>query len=1290
MANPSENFLAALSRFSRDQVHQAGQRYTPGVDPRAPNLKIASLLTAMDNLACGSGAQARFQLFIEELSEAWRGAQHCSQNQEAIRGKIDEARAALATTIARLRARDSTVAEEWIGRLSAIEATLQADLAHWQSENAKLPPAQGDHAYSSDQNAIQGKLHSIGRCLGILRDEKEYSVSPAFKALMDPFLLVTGGWGTGKTHLLCDVTLDRIRRGQATALILAKNFRGHVLDDVCERIKAGITQNDLLDQLQQAADKLGERSIVVVEGVNEGSRKEWRTAISDLCTMVADRPGVALVVTCRTPFEEVAIAPKDRGRFHEVGHRGFDDQEFDAQAAFFQYYELPLPEVPLLDQEFSRPLTLKLICESLKNLTGPQLVKGFAGIASGQKGMTFVLESFVNRIGGPIEKDFGLVPKGCWWLLKGSKRIADRKQAGFAPCMAASSRGYVRPSEADRIIAANYPALTRARRRNLIESMRTSGLIEEDVVWYRSRAKINSRIVYRLPYQRFSDHLIARHLLESFLDLSSAKAIKKSFSPDSPLGRIFRMSRSHGGRYAEPGWAQALITEFPERVGRRVRSSQRELFFALPKSAQSLSAYFEPFVEGLFWRNPASFTEGTRLLLNHYLNSSPHTWEMVVDALAAVSTKPEHPYHARRLYKYLAQSSMPDRDAKWSEYLRRKYASPTIHRLLAWVQKLNVAGMTDRSAKELVVLLSLVLTTVVRNDRDLATKALVLIGERYPDILFNHVRIALSFNDPYVPERVLAAAYGVAMSLVDSETAATFHPLLGSLARDLYRTMFAPRARHATHHCLIRDYALGIIELALRVRCVKLSKAAGRNLAAPYPQIPSVFSSSGTADPDVSDAIGHAIQMDFGNYTIGRLIPDRANYDDKNPEYVRVRAQIEHRMYDLGYRKALFNDIDEEIARNSFRAQDEYKADRYGKKYSWIANFEMWGEREARKLLPDWRLHERTPDCGVDPSFPKRPPAWSAPIPDLFGPPTDSTEEWVAGGFIPNWKPILIVPDINEKAGPWVLLEGFIRGQDEAHDRELFAFLRGAFVSRRDIRRFHTKFMAIEYPGNDDIPNGATEHYLYAGEAGRRDNYGRHLLMPNGKYRRQIGEAFDRYVPIRQTGNKQTVRIQVQLVEPDGQKGDSWEKILGPIQRTRRIPGIRLELPGMSFGWESYHSTQNDFSGFDLPAPSLIQRLNLASRNREIDFYDATGVPGTLYRESGDGWKGNRHQLLYIRADLLRRYLIQTRQKLVWCNWGERDWLRKVENFNLQPNPSRQRVFQEHRHIHRSFARWSE
>jgi len=1277
-----------MGSLCRDQIRQAGQRYTPGIDASAPNLRIAALSTAVDNVACGDAARARFQSVLDELADAWGRAKHHSQRPTEIKQLIHAAGASLPAMMNRLRSRDTTAGDEWADRLSQLDASLMEDIAYWRAEEAKQ--SRDDGSYSSARNTARTNMEAIYSCLRVIRDEVEYAASSSFKLLFDPILLISGEWGTGKTHLLCDVTSERLTREAPTVLVLAKNFEGNVLADICARLGGATSVEDKFAELEDTGRGAGGRTLFIVDGVNEGRRREWRQAISTLLSLVAEHPNIGLIVTCRTPFEAMAIEKSDLEKFRRLQHYGFDDQEFDAQAAFFEYYHLPLPEVPLLDREFSRPLTLKLICQSLQSLSGKKLAKGFAGIASGQRGMTYVLESFVNRVGQPIEHEFGLRDKGCWILLKGADQFTDKRIAGFAPCMAANLRGYVLPSEADRIVAASYPALRPAQRRALLETMRTNGLIEEDAIWYSTRSgQHKSRVVHRLPYQRFSDHLIARHLLKAYLDVSSLASIKASFAANSPLARVFQLTDQNFGNYAEPGWAQALITEFPERVGRKMPPRHCELFFALPRDTQDLNAYFEPFIEGLFWRSPTAFTEGTRMVINQYLGAGSRAWERVMDALTAVATKPNHPYHAKRLYKYLSRFPMADRDLHWSEYLRRRYASPTIHRLLTWAEKLDTVTMTRDAAAELVVLFSLVLTTVVRTDRDLATKALVLIGEQYPDVLFSHVLTCLGFNDPYLPERVLAAAYGTVLSLVDSRKAASFRPLLGDLAQKIYRQMFAPRARHATHHTLIRDYALGIIEVAQRAGCIKLPKTSVRYLSRPFPNTPSSFSSDGTPDDSVKHAIGHPIQMDFGNYTIGSLIPNRANYDHDKPDYVRVRAKIERRMFDLGYRDEAFKDVDAEIGRHSWNARDEHKVDRYGKKYSWIAYFEMWGERDANRKLPDWRQGSRTPDCGVDPSFPKPPPHWTPPLPDLFGPAAATTEDWVAGGYTPNWHPILVVPEINGHQGEWVLVEGFVKGADAEHDRELFAFLRGMFVAKKDVDTLRSKFLSISYPGNHTIPEGAEEHYLFAGEPGHRHSFARHLLQRNDNYRRQTAEAFDEYVRDYSAGEKRSLTIKIASMSGEAAGDEDASVLEFDFAATRRIPGVRLELPSIQFAWESYHSVHNTFTGFDIPAPSLIQRLGLSCCDRAVDFFDPSGGPATLYRQAGEGYSGNKHRLLYVRADLLRRYLKETRQVLVWCNWGERDWLKKTEEHRLIPNEGRQRVFQTHAHIHRTFSQWS-
>ncbi len=191
MSSAHESLLAELKTLSKDQIQQAGHRYTPGVDPEAPNLRIESLFSAIENVACGAGALARFQSTLDAFSEAWTNAKRSSQRPDALEARLDDARAFLLPMMNRLRQCDATAGEEWSDRVIGIEAELSADMAHWRTEKNKLSPADRDTGYSSARDTIRGHMNAIGRCLTIVSDEKEFIQSPAFKVLFDPKLLVS-------------------------------------------------------------------------------------------------------------------------------------------------------------------------------------------------------------------------------------------------------------------------------------------------------------------------------------------------------------------------------------------------------------------------------------------------------------------------------------------------------------------------------------------------------------------------------------------------------------------------------------------------------------------------------------------------------------------------------------------------------------------------------------------------------------------------------------------------------------------------------------------------------------------------------------------------------------------------------------------------------------------------------------------------------------------------------------------------------------------------------------------
>ena len=338
----------------------------------------------------------------------------------------------------------------------------------------------------------------------------------------------------------------------------------------------------------------------------------------------------------------------------------------------------------------------------------------------------------------------------------------------------------------------------------------------------------------------------------------------------------------------------------------------------------------------------------------------------------------EHPLNANFLDSTLRGMAAPDRDLCWTEWVRLEG-----ERLTKDFERLEnrwrgsspgQRGSEDERLRARWVMWTL--TSTVRPLRDRATRALYRFGSRYPGALFELTLEALTVNDLYVPERMLAACYGVAMTLWGDPGRQDVRVALLSLGKALNDRMFSPGGTNGTAHVLMREYAGGLIELAGRVTVrgriessgVSCDFAAFQSVPVPDPfRDPSLI-----GDSEIDDVKG-AIRMDFGNYTIGGLIARRQNYDFENETYRNVRRQIEARIVELGYSETRFRDVESRIGREEWRGarREGAKTDRYGKKYAWIAYFEMYGLREDRGLLPEWRRGERTPDVDIDPSFPE-------------------------------------------------------------------------------------------------------------------------------------------------------------------------------------------------------------------------------------------------------------------------------------------------------------------------------
>lgn len=1165
--------------------NRAGRRYTPDLDVSLPIYEyFESLGQDGPFFERIEGLTSDLKKSVRELSAAVLGAKSSQDN--GVPKLLDRAVASVGSLFEmRSKAPLQLDTEPVISSVHEAARSLDSVL----NELRESRTGKSETERSGIEYQIRGLQDAQGSLFGI----EEFLSGSQGKTSNARKLLVLGPAGSGKTHLFCEMTRRRVEKDLPSLLFLGQAFRtpfADPLEILMKSIAPAEKPEELIGELDRYGRKAGARCILAIDAINEGDRDSWAKTLPVLVEKLRPYEGVALAISCRTPFQHVLVPDAEKLGFQIAFHSGYpaDEQEI-AIEKYFRRHGIPLPEVPLLEEEFSNPLFLKLFCEALEKVTVRRRHAQLTMIASGQRGMTHILEYFVVEKDRSIAKRLGTAPGFSWKFLKNV----------LAPYLAGHHTDSVPAKEAAALANDAQPAALAPGA--LLQALIEEDILAEDVVFSK---ETGPQEVIRFTYQKFSDHLIARHLLSSQLDATSDATIKESLADPKRLGFFFR---DEDAAMEFANIAQAIMIEFPARV-----HNQGELLdFVAWKGIPFRLC--EGFVEGLYWREARSINDSTRRWVGAFLQEEalrPKT----LNALLALSVKPQHPFNFERLEQFLAPMKLVDRDLLWTEYLRHSRYSGTPGRILSWAEHSAAKPFARDFARAYTTVLKWFLTSTQRAFRDRTTHALFHLGRGRPTILFGETLTSLSVNDPYVRERMLAASYGVAMAGWQDSTIDTSIP---GFAKALFQSMFAPHAPSGTTHILARDYAQKTIELALTMAPDLLTEEEQQFITSPF-TMGRLQEWHEDEDRDKGKyRNGDApLGMDFANYTLGRLTQGRSPYDEKHADYQTVKKQILWRIYDLGYSLEAFSQIDQEIARESWhyeqRGRNSSKTDRYGKKYAWIAFYELAGYRADIGVLNlgGFRISE----ADIDPSFPEK--SASAPIFEAsWIERNGSVRDWLHSNFRPPVEDKLILPELERDAGPWVLLHGYVDRSWQTKSN--FAILDGILVRRDDTDKLLQILSTVDYPGNHAIPKAEEEYYTFAGE-----------------------------IPWADTWHKQ------QYPQSIGSNEDETE----------------VTIPIRDYAWESYHSGENTLGGAPFLTKEIAEYLDLYVQIPSIRMAEqGSSRRATVTVSSGEAY-ANSESILFIRQDLLDRYLEDHGLDLVLFVWGERR-----ANYHAPPGPEEAR-----------------
>jgi len=306
------------------------------------------------------------------------------------------------------------------------------------------------HTQSEELRELKSLESTLRDFTRSIRSLDYFAKSHKAQLLNEPILLVLGQAGMGKTHLVCDITKDRLNAGlPPTVIVLGEKLLdiNNSLEAVFGAVSVKGSKKQILSELNSAGKKANRRSLIIVDAINEADRQGWKSGVKDLIKEVRKYPWVGLVMTCRVPFQYLYL-PK-RIKFITEHHQGFQDNELEAMTAFFNFYGLSLPQVPLLISEFSSPLFLGCFCRTARDIKGgkAKVAKGIKDLALGQVGMTKILEDFYISKEQWIVKKHGskfkaLIKQSWVWHKSGGCLVKN-----IAQIMATSGRRYCIESE---------------------------------------------------------------------------------------------------------------------------------------------------------------------------------------------------------------------------------------------------------------------------------------------------------------------------------------------------------------------------------------------------------------------------------------------------------------------------------------------------------------------------------------------------------------------------------------------------------------------------------------------------------------------------------------------------------------------------------------------------------------------------------------------------------------------------------------------------------------------------
>ncbi len=647
--------------------------------------------------------------------------------------------------------------------LSNIRSTTNELFDILYQRDQELKKEKGDKYYAR-YNSERYDLQLFGEAQNYLVNFLE---SKTIQFSNNPFMLLYGKAGKGKSHLLGDIVNNRAKNGQLSLFFLGQQFttRQDPWTQMFSRLKFhNLKENDFLDALNSKAELKQERIIIFIDALNEGEGKHfWNNELNGFIGKIKQYEWLSLVLSVRTDYLQLIVPEEEfENELIYLEHQGFDDMD-NAIEVFFNNYNIDLPNTPIFNPEFQTPLFLLLFCESLekKGLNSIPQDLGFT-----KKIFDFILKVANDELAKKLDysQSLDLVNKALYALIETKKENLDKQHFTY--------------DEAFLIIQNAIKPFTNEP--NFLDRLISENILTKNPFGDRDESYEG---VY-ITYDRLENYITAKYLIDTFPNLRAEIA-------NGMLNHLDELSGLYFGLY------KALAIQLPEKKGIEI--------FELFSSNQGSDIIIHSFLDSLKWRPIETIKPEVLEYINKHILSNYYYSEFFWDTIIACSTLTQNCFNANLLHRNLLSQKMPKRDAWWCQFLKNEYsANRALTKLVDWAySEKDRTHVSDESIELACITLAWFHACTNNQLRDYAMKGMVCLLQHRIPVLLKILKKFETVDDPYIYERLFAVAYGCATRTKQKEH-------LRELSEYIYTTIFDNK-EEIYPHILLREYAIGVI-----------------------------------------------------------------------------------------------------------------------------------------------------------------------------------------------------------------------------------------------------------------------------------------------------------------------------------------------------------------------------------------------------------------------------------------------------------------------------------------------